>query len=465
MKKNNKELTTAPIPHLIRKLTIPVSMGMFFHTMYNVVDTWYGGMISTEALAAMSMSLPVFFIMISVGNGLSTGTTALIGTALGADDEDRARRYSAQGVSFGLIMSAILTAAGLWASPHLFRILGASDEYLKICLAYMDILFMGTVFFLLTFMMNAILNAQGMTHIYRNFLFCGFLLNIVLDPWFIFGGYGVPAMGVAGIALATILTYFLGAVYMGIVVAGTGMLSRNILREMIPRKEPYIEIARQGFPAGLNMMTVALGVFVITWFISQFGPETLAAYNVGMRVEQLALLPVIGFNTTTLTLVARNHGANRMDRVHETLNKTLKYGGIMMAVGSVLVFVFARRLMAFFSDDPEVIEIGVGYLRVDALTLYAYIILFISVAALQGVKRPMFAIYIGIFRQLAAPFALFYLLTGVLDYGVVSIWWGIFGITWTAALISLVYCRRVVGGITEGVEEKTAPPRRETGRS
>ncbi len=412
--------------------------------MYNVVDTYFGGLISTQVLAALSLSLPVFFIIIATGTGLSTGATALIANAIGSGQRHEARLLATQGLAFGLLVSIALTLLGYFTSPWLFKVLGASDAYLATSLVYMRTIFLGTVFFMLNYMLNAILNAAGDTRSFRNFLIAGFFLNIILDPWFIFGGLGLPALGIIGIALATVLIQLVGVMYLGIRVSRTGLVSVRNMRDVLPRRGPFQDIAAQGVPASLNMMTVGVGIFVITFFISGFGKEAVAAYGVAMRVEQIVLIPTIGLNIATLTIVAQNNGAGLLGRIEETLGTALKYGAWVMTAGTLLVFSLARPLMRFFTEDREVIDIGTTYLMIDALVLYAYVILFVNVAALQGVKRPMFAVWIGLGRQIVAPVILFYLLTHVFDWGLLGVWWGIFIITWSAALFSLLYARRVL---------------------
>ena len=438
------DLIRQPIPGLIRKLAIPASTGYFFNTMYNVVDTYFGGLISTQVLAALSLSLPVYFIIIATGTGLSTGTTALIANALGAEKRKEASLLATQGLTFGVLISFVLTGLGYFASPLLFMILGASDTYLATALVYMRTIFFGAAFFLLVYMLNAILTAAGDTRSFRNFLIAGFFLNIILDPWFIYGGLGIPALGVTGIALATVLIQLIGAGYLGIRVYKTGLVSSGTLKDYLPRVGPFRDIVTQGLPASLNMMTVGIGIFVITFFISAFGKEAVAAYGVAMRIEQIVLIPTIGLNVAALALVAQNNGAGRFDRVREVLGTALKYGAWVMTAGTLLVFMLARPLMALFTKDREVIGIGSTYLMIDSLVLYAYVILFVNVAALQGVMRPMFAVWIGLARQIVAPLVLFYLVTQVFDWGLLGVWWGIFSITWSAALFSFLYARRVL---------------------
>jgi Na+-driven multidrug efflux pump len=184
---------------------------------------------------------------------------------------------------------------------------------------------------------------------------------------------------------------------------------------------------------------------VITYFVSLFGKEAVAAYGSAMRVEQIVLVPSIGLNISTLTLVAQNNGARLFDRIKQTLDIALSYGAVLMGIGTVLVLVGAKDLMTFFTEDPSVIRMGATYLRIDALVFYAYVVLFVHVAALQGMKKPMYALWVGLYRQIVAPFAVFWSLIHVFDAGLTGIWWGIFGVTWSAALFTLFYARRLIG--------------------
>ena len=208
------DLVKDPIPRLIRQIAIPASVGVFFSTMFNVVDTLFAGLDSTDALAALAVSFPIFFIIIALGAGIGQGTTALIANATGEGDLHKAHHLSLQSISFGILLSVPLTLLGLWSAPFLFRFLGAEERHLSLSLAYMNVILSGFLFFLLQSILNATLQAQGNTRTFRNVLIVGCLANLVLDPWFMFGGFGLPAMGIRGIALATILIQMCGAIYL-----------------------------------------------------------------------------------------------------------------------------------------------------------------------------------------------------------------------------------------------------------
>lgn len=441
---SKNDLTTAPIPELIRRLAIPASVGFLFNTLYNVVDTFWAGRYSTDGLAALSLSFPIFFLMIAMGMGFATGATALMGHALGSDDRRGAARIASQSLVLSLLAAIFIMVVGYLSVPSLFRLLGASDAYLRICLDYMFVILAGTPVLLQVHMCNAILNAQGDMTSFRNYLIVATLANIVLDPWFMFGGLGLPEMGMRGVAAATILVQVGGLLYLLRQALATGLLRRDAGAGYWPDRQILAAITGQGIPASANLMTVALGIFVITYFLSHFGQEVVAAYGVATRIEQLVLLPTIGLNTATLALAAQNGGALKFDRVRQAVRQALTYGAVIVACGLLLLLFAAEFLMQLFTDDPAVVATGAHYLRIAAFIQYAYVLLFVNTSTLQGLKRPAFALWIGLYRQLAAPFLFFWLATRVWNFGVDGVWAGVFAITWSAALVAVVFAQNVV---------------------
>ncbi len=437
-------LTADPIPVLTRRIAIPASVGFFFNTMFNFVDTYCAGLISTDALAALSLSFPVFFIILSAGSGLSQGATALMANAIGAKDPLMAQRLFAQAVVFAALAGVVLSFAGWLAAPSLFRLLGAEGAYLDVALSYIHVILWGGVFFILQMTINAALNAQGETKLYRNFLIMGFVANCLLNPVLMWGWCGLPAMGVAGIALATVFVQIAGCVLLW-----TGVRRRELCREMPrgffkPDAALLRKILSQAVPAGLNMLTVALGIFVITWFAKHFGKEAVAAYGIATRIEQVVLLPTIGLNFATLSLVGQNHGAGLPQRVREAWTTNVKYGVLLMLAGGCLLFPMRETAMRFFTADAVVIGHGRDYLGIAAITLAAYPILFVTVFMLQGMKRPAYGLWMGLYRQIAAPMLLFHLLAFTFAGGTWGVWWGISLVNWSAAVFALWWGARIL---------------------
>jgi Na+-driven multidrug efflux pump len=166
--KTDSHLLKDDIPSLLKQITIPASTGMFFNTMYNVVDTFYAGLISTQAISALSLSFMIFFTIIGLGYGFSSAITALIGNASGRSKSFLASIYAHKGIFFMQLLAIVLTIIGFIISPYLFKLLGASGEYLQMALDYIYIILAGTIFFMTNFALNAILVSKGDTKAYRN---------------------------------------------------------------------------------------------------------------------------------------------------------------------------------------------------------------------------------------------------------------------------------------------------------
>ena len=199
------DLLKDDISRLVKKLAIPASVGTLFQTLYNIVDTFYAGKISPEALAALSKSFPLYFIIVATSIGVTVAGTSLIGSSIGEKNEKKALKYFTHVIFFGIIISLFITFIGLFFSEKVFYIMNSSKEVTDLGLEYMNIIFPGTIIFILVVALNSFLHAEGDTVTYRNVLILSFLLNIILNPILIFGFLFIPPLGVAGIGIATLI--------------------------------------------------------------------------------------------------------------------------------------------------------------------------------------------------------------------------------------------------------------------
>ena len=361
--------------------------------MYNVVDSFYAGQISTLALAALGLSFPVYLLIIATSGGLSRGASALIANAIGSEDEEKKTRYIAQSLSMGVVVATCLTITGLIVVNPLFQLLGASGEFLSIAIEYMSPIIIGAIFFVITSLSNAILVAHGDSKTFSKVLTVGFFLNLILDPWFLYGGLGLPAMGIAGIAWATVIIQIASSTFMLSTVMRRGLVSLTPVQKLLPDLRVYLEIAKQALPATSAIMSVALGFFVTTYFLKFYGEPTIAAFGVTTRIEQMGLLPTFGFYSAIMALVGQNNGAGNYDRIHETMRAVNRYAFILVITTSVLMFAFSRQLMGIFTNDAEVIELGVLCLNIIAPVQWCYVMRSTHLAMLHAMKSPMYGFF------------------------------------------------------------------------
>ena len=397
------DLTKDNIPTLIRQIAIPSSIGTLFQTLYNIVDVKFAGLISPDAITAIAKSFPIYFIIIGFTAGLSIGVTALISNAIGKNDEKKASLLLAQAILTSLIISFLVTLFGIYGTGPILKFLKTNPEIIFYAKDYMDIIFLGASLFFLQLTINSFLVSRGDTKSLRNVLIITFFLNLVLNPIFIYGLYFIPAMGIKGIALATLCSQLFGLIYIILKVNKTNLKKFLKPECFIPKYNLQKEILSQTIPATISMMLIGLGVFVLLFYVSTYGDYSAGGYGAAIRFEQLFLLPVLGLNASTLALVGQNFGAMNFVRIHETYTRSIFYGTLFMGICGLLIFFSSDYIMYFFSDNDEIIFYGSTYLKIAAFAGPCYPIFFISSALLQGLKKPNYQMVINLMRMVILP--------------------------------------------------------------
>ena len=427
---NKLNFTTDKISYLLKKIAIPAATGTLFSSLYTLVDTFYAGQISPNALVALSKAFPISFIIIAFGVGILAGSTSLISNAIGEKNKTKASLYLSQSLIYSLVVASFVIFFGLNFSSDLLRLMGTEEENIALTLKYTNIIFLGSIFFYIQVSLNAGLNAQGDTKSYRNILIISFFLNIVLNPLFVFGYGIIPPLGIAGLAIATITTQCLSMLYILFKVLKTDA------KEYLAFKYFYIKINfikdlfKQGMPVTVSMMLIGLGIYNILFFVSKFGDLAAAGYGVALRVEQLLLLPIIGLNTAVLSISGQNFGAKEYKRIGEVYFKAISYGSALMIIAGFFIFFGGNLILQLFTDDPDVINFGTKYLRIAAFIGPVYPIFFITNAFFQGIKKPIYSTYINLFRIVILPFATMWLILNVFSGSYEHLFIGLLIINW-----------------------------------
>jgi len=433
------KLTKDPIWFLLRKVTIPASVGSLFQTFYNLVDTWFAGRISAEAIAAIAKSFPIYFTIIAIGVGLTAGTNTLIGNNLGAKNRKKASLFVAQSIIFAIFLSILVTFFGLNVSDFLLTLMGSDQEGIILSRKYLDIIFYGTIIVLVQISLNGTLNAQGDTKSYRNVLIFSFFLNIILNPLFIFGYSFVPAFGIAGLAIATVVAQFIGLLYLAYKVYCCELKQYLKPQCFIPKLNLLGELVYQTIPVMFSMLLIGVGLFNILYFIGQFGDLATAGYGAALRIEQVFLLPVIGLNTAVLSIGGQNFGAKNYDRLRELYKKALLFGSSFMICAGAVIFFGAEFLVSLFTDNIEAIKHGAIYLKVAALIGPIYPVFFITTAIFQAVKKPLYSLYMSILRLTALPFLSLWYVINIRGGDYEDIFYTILVTNWLMGIAVLIF--------------------------
>ena len=228
-------ILTDDVKILIRKLAIPASVGTLFQTLYNIVDTFFAGKISPEALSALAKSFPIYFILIASSIGITVAGTSLIGNSIGEKNQKKASTYFRQLIIFSLILTLFITYIGLTYSDNVFILMGSSEEVKNLGLDYTNIIFYGSFLFIVVVALNSLLHAEGDTKTYRNALIIAFLLNIFLNPILIFGFWFIPAFGMKGIGIATLIAQLVSLIIIFNKVLKSRLIKDLIINNFIPK--------------------------------------------------------------------------------------------------------------------------------------------------------------------------------------------------------------------------------------
>ena len=403
------DLLKEKVPILVRKLAIPASVGTLFQTLYNIVDTYFAGKISPEALSALSKSFPIYFIIIATCIGVTVAGTSLIGNSIGEKDEKKVLNYFVNTIYFGVLISAIITILGLYFSKSIYVLMGSSITVTNLGLDYTNVIFSGSILFVLVVALNSLLHAEGDTKTYRNVLILSFFLNIILNPVLIFGFLFIPALGVAGIGIATIITQLVSLTIVLFKVIQNKRI-KSLHREfLIPKIRYLVNIFFQSMPISIAICGYSVAAAIIFTYVGMTSEYAAAGYGAATRIEQVVLLPILGINTALISIIAQNYGAQNHDRIKETYFTAIKYSFFIMVLSGIFIFFTANIIPTLFSNDPEVIEYGKRYLKISAFVLPAYPFFFLSNGFFMALKKSENAMLNNIVRNVLIPILVFYL--------------------------------------------------------
>ncbi len=437
--KKKTDLTQGPITEHIKAMALPASIGLFFQAMYNVTDAYYVGQLSVAALAGVSISFPIYFLMISIGSGLGIAANALTAKARGEKDAEGAKKLGTQAILFSIVLSVFASALGLATSDFVFRFMGAKGEVLTNAVLFMNMTYYGLVFYFLTMVLNGLLNSIGDTRTFGYVLVFGFFLNILLDPVFMYGWSGMPGMGVAGVAFATNITQLILTLALLFKVLKNDILEVLQIRPML---DSWRKLLFQAVPVSISQASVSIGFLLITKFVSDFGQNALAAFGIGTRIDQLVILPAIGIGIAVVSITGQNYGAKKFDRISEAYVLALKYSFWFLAVGVVAVFAFADRLAAIFTTDSAVISMTTYYLRLTAIGYISTAVIILSSSLLQGLTKAHLSLVLTVMRFFIISIPAIMVFAYFLNLREVGIWAAILFSSMLAAAFSYWYVRK-----------------------
>ena len=362
-------------------MTVPMIGGILSIMSMNIVDTFYIAQLGTQPLAAMSFTMPVIAILLSLAFGIGIGASSVISRAIGAKQQILVQAYTTNALIIGLVVALVFAVSGYFYMDEIFSQLGAPQHLMPEIHQFMDIWFLGSFVVVIPMVGNSAIRAAGNTKLPSLVMLSVAIVNMILDPLLIFGLLGFPEMGLEGAALATVISYAIAlAIGLYLLIYKFKFISFHACFGRM--YSSWRAILRIALPATGTNLIAPLSVGLTTWFVAKYSPEAVAGFGVASRIESLFLVVIMGLSSIMGPFVGQNWGAKQYRRAFQGISISLKFICFWGILSTLILWFFAEPIASLFSDDPQVIHSASYYLKILPLSyLFLGAIMVISSAA------------------------------------------------------------------------------------
>jgi len=434
------DLTSGSIGKPLFFLSLPIVVTNLLQTAYNLADTFWLGQYSTEALAAISFAFPQVFLLIALGMGLSIAGSVLVAQHTGAGEEREAAVAASQTMSFSLLFAIFLGGLAFFVVEDMLALLGASQAVLPGATSYMKVISLGLVFMFGFMVFTALMRGYGDTVTPMLVMFGSVVLNIALDPVFIFGWGPVPEYGIQGAAIATVFCRSLALVTgLGIMLGGRRGID-IAPADLVPDPAYFRRLLRIGAPASVEMTGTALSVNLLLFVVGMFSTTVVAGFGIAFRVFTVIFLPAVAVGRGVETMTGQNIGAGKPDRAATAAGFAAKVTFVVLLVLGIVSIAFARPIIGLFTTDPAVVDVGVSFTNYVALT-FGFIGVWRSyTGSFRGAGKTLTAAAITITMLGVVRISASYV--GALTLGPTGIWLGFAASNVVGAVLAVAWYRR-----------------------
>ncbi len=441
MQTNENKMGVMPIKKLIINMSLPIMVSMLIEALYNVVDSIFVAQISENALTAVSLVFPVQNLIIAIAVGTGVGINAFLSRSLGEGNIEKANNVANNGILLGLISYVIFLAFGLLFSKSYFTFQIDDTEIIEYGISYLSIICVGSICRFIHIVFERLLLSTGKTLYTMIAQGAGAVVNIILDPIFIFGHFGMPAMGTAGAAIATIIGQITAA---ALVVIFNFKINREIninMRGFRPNLKIIKDIYSVGIPSIAMMSIISVTTYGMNNILNKFSYTAIAVFGIYFKLQSFIFMPVFGLNNGMVPIIAFNYGAGSKGRLIRTIRLGIVYAFCIMIFGLVLIQILPGRILALFKASEDMLAIGIPALRIISLSYIFAGISVVASAIFQAFGNALLSLLTAISRQLVVLLPAAYVLS--LFKNINLIWWS-FPIAEIASLmLSIVFLKHI----------------------
>lgn len=390
-----RDLTQGSIASTLYKLTAPMVMGILAIFLFNLVDMYFIGLLGTEPLAAVSFTFPITMTVMNLAIGLSIGTGAVIARAFGQKDLEAVRNWVNAALALALLVALSVCGLVYLFQEEIYTLLGAKKELIPLISEYLNWWLLGGFMLVVLIVINATVRASGNTKLPSIMMMVAAALNGILDPLLIFGLGPFPELGVAGAAIATVISWFAALIFIG-----RKLIADDLLVFKLPEnlKSHWQKLLSLAIPAAMTNMLVPIANGVLIALVADYGTHAVAAYGVGMRLEPIAMIVVMALTAALPPFVGQNYGAGKFDRIDQGLWKSIQFLFIWQLLVYGILAVNATSISSLFSDEPEVQRIIQLFLYILPLSYVGAGFSLVTNATLNALHHPRVSLSLSFFR-------------------------------------------------------------------
>ncbi|WP_029033509.1 MATE family efflux transporter [Salinimicrobium terrae] len=441
--KQKRKYTEGGIFTSLFYLAFPIILANILQTAYQLIDTFWLGRLGANAVAAVSISFPLLFLVLSLGSGLTLAGTVLVSQYFGAEDQKGVDFNSSQTISLIFFISLLLSILSNYSAAPLMRLIGAGPEILDDSVSYFQVSSIGFVFLFMFFAFQSLMRGIGNVMLPVYIVLGTVFLNLILDPLFIYGYGPVPGYGVAGAAVASIITQAISAA-IGLWILFKGKSGIRIhANQMKPHLSTLKKIVNLGIPASIEQSTRALGMTFMVVLVTGFGSEVVAAYGIGARILSFIIIPALGLAIATTSLVGQNIGAIKIKRAEKVANLSSQIAFFGLTGMGILMYFFAVPITAFFiPNDPEVIQDAAYFIKIMAPSFGLLGVQQVLNGVFNGAGFTKASMLISILNLWIIRFPVAFMLSHRTDLSYEGIWWAFPISNLIAAIVAFIYFKR-----------------------
>ena len=406
---------------LLITLAIPMILSMLVQALYNIVDSIYVARVSEDCLSALSLAFPAQNIMIGLATGTGVGVSTLVSRALGRRDETEARQVTGTAIILCFCCWALVALFGIFGARAFIRSQTQVESIRAYAESYLQIVTVASLFLYLEVCVERLLQSTGLTKLSMWTQMIGAVTNIILDPFFIYGWLGLPAMGTAGAAVATVIGQAVGAAVGFVLHIRENRELPITASDIRPHGRIIREIYRIGFPSILMMGIGSVTNYMMNIILGAFTSTAVAVYGVYFKIQSFFFMPVFGINNGLIPIIGYNYGAGKKERIYRTIRYGILYATCFMLLGFAAFQLIPEALLGIFNPSEAMLAIGVPALRRISLSFLFAGFCIVAGSACQALDRSINSLFVSILRQILALIPSAWLLSKTGDVSMV--WW------------------------------------------